>query len=56
MPPPTSRDLDPMAAVVVIAVVAVVSLSEVESCRHALTTQIRFVVVPVAMVGAQRYI
>jgi hypothetical protein len=31
MPPPTSRDLDPMAAVVVIAVVAVVSLSEVES-------------------------
>lgn len=54
MPPPTSRDLHPAAAVVVVvAVVAVVS-SEAESCRHVLTTQIGFVAVPVAMAVAQR--
>ena len=51
-PPPTSvQDLDPATAVVaVVAVVSFkVSLSEVESRRRVLTTQIGFVAVPVAM-------
>jgi len=55
MSPPMSGDLNPVAAIVVVAAaIAVVSLSEVESCRCVLMTQIRFVAVPIVMVAAQR--
>ena len=55
MPPPTSGVLNPAAAIVVVAAtIAVVSLSEAESCRCFLMTQIGFVTVPIVMVAAQR--
>jgi len=55
MSPPTSGDLNPAAAIVIVAAaIAVVSLSKAESCRCILMTQIRFVAVPIVMVAAQR--
>jgi len=45
----SGQDLDHDSATAVVAVVGVVSLSEAESRRRVLTTQIGFVAVPVAM-------